>query len=314
MFKDATTLKELERMVAQLHISHTAITFRGKDYAVTPENALQSLAGILYSECYALKESHQQGLVLKEEYNKDNSFLALLSAGNHTLNRLEPGWKVSNNYSNGYVEITRNGQIQIVPVTALEGISASSTFPAEQEFTVFFPKEDRLRQPTFYYVFSNRHIDTTQRMTRVYWNISSEGAAVLVEAVTKKLNHYNIPFLFKCLSHPSFYFRRDAAVLYVDDAMMPMLSFILPEIYEEVKQHLEEDVPLFTFKYKKGIGIAENPTTEESFGMNRMAAVAGALMDTSIADQVQAIAAAFLEKGINPDTPYLNKGSKTLLN
>ena len=37
------------------------------------------------------------------------------------------------------------------------------------------------------------------------------------------------------------------------------------------KPYLEEDVPLFTYKYNKGTGIAENPSAHESFGMNRMA-------------------------------------------
>jgi hypothetical protein len=90
-----------------------------------------------------------------------------------------------------------------------------------------------------------------------------------------------IPFIFKCLTHPDLYFRRDAAVLYIEDSMMPIIKMLLPEICEEMKDYLQEDVPLFACQYAKGVGIAESPNEHESFGMNRVAIIAEVLLRTT---------------------------------
>ena len=316
MFKDKTITNELERIVSQLHILPNSIIFRNNRYVVSPENALASLVNILYSECYALKEKYQSGKFTKPEHigMNDEQFVNMLSSHNHSSERVEHGWRVKHNHGNGYAEIIKAEETRILPVSALQ-IPAGSHLNPAQSVTVTFPKEDRMRQPSFYYVFSNEHINLAGRITRIYWNISANGAPHLVNSITQKLNRYNIPFLFKCLNHPSLYFRRDAAVLYIEDEMMHIVSLILPEIYEAVKDHLDEDVPLFAYKYKNGIGIAESPRSQESFGMNRMSAIATALFTAGpYEDKIKASANALYAKGINPLTPYLNKGSRILLN
>lgn len=317
MFKDTTILNELNRIVEQLQITGSHIIFRNKQYAITPDSVMASLVNILYSECYALKETYQSGLAVKP-YSigvNDEQFVKLLSKHNNSKDKVEQGWQVKSNYQNGYVEVVKNEDSRVVPIAALQDVPPGTAINAGQPTKVFFPKEDIHRQPAFYYVFSNTYMDLSQNITRVYWNISSKGAPVLVDAITKKLNHYNIPFLFKCLSHPSLYFRRDAAVLYIDDTMMHITSLLLPEIYESIKDYLEEDVPLFAYKYKNGVGIAESPNAQESFGMNRMGTLANVLMSIPQSnDKIKEIATAFQSKGINPSTPFLNKGSRILFN
>lgn len=308
MFEDKDILRELSRIVNQLHISGDRINFRNRYYGLSSENIRQGLTNILYAECYALKEAYQSGSLSKKEniIGHDQDFLNLLSDSNHSKDRTEHGWLIQTDYKNGYAEIAKHDQIRVVPMSAIRGVDS-----------VFFPKEDRYRQPTFYYVFSDQHFDVLEQTNRVYWNISSEGAPVLIGSITKILNHYKVPFMFKCLSHPALYFRRDAAVLYVDDTVMPMLRMLLPEIYHQVEKFLDDDVPLFSCKYQGGIGLAESPNKHESFGMNRMAILADALLaiqpkmlyDTAA---IQEIAAVFLQKGINPARPHLNKGSRIL--
>lgn len=314
MFKDSAIIKELTRLIDQLQITSSHIVFRGKQYAVTPDTLQESLTRILYSECYALKESYQSGSYNKPDYSVENdaNFMRLLSQNNHSKDRIEQGWQVKTNYPSGYVEVLRQSESHIVPLSALKETSG-------QNVSVFFPKEDQHRQPTFYYVFGNQNLDTSKNLLRVYWNITSEGAPVLIDSITKKLNRYNIPFLFKCLNHPQLYFRRDAAVLYIEDSLQHLLDQLLPELYEDLKEYLEEDVPLFSYRYQKGMGMAENPSSQESFGMNRMATVAAALTNSAAkkwdTDLVlQEIATAFQQKGIHPETTFLNKGTKKAFN
>ncbi|WP_343624326.1 T3SS effector HopA1 family protein [Flavobacterium lindanitolerans] len=314
MFKDSAIIKELTRLVNQLEITSSHIVFRGKQYAVTPDTLQESLTGILYSECYALKESYQSDLLHKPNYSIENdvNFMRLLSQNNHSKDRIEQGWQVKTNYPGGYVEVVRQAESHIVPLNALKETGG-------QNVAVFFPKEDQHRQPTFYYVFGNQNLDFSKNLVRVYWNITSEGAPVLIDSITKKLNRYNIPFLFKCLNHPQLYFRRDAAVLYIEDTLQHLLGQLLPELYEDIKEFLEEDVPLFSYRYQKGMGMAENPSSQESFGMNRMAIVASVLANPvpknpDAGTLLQEIATAFQQKGIHPETTFLNKGTKKAFN
>lgn len=316
MFNDKTIIKELSRFIDQLRISATHLEFRGKQYFITNDNAVTLLTGLLYSECYMLKESYQsKSLNYPDSFKEaNNHFIDLLSQNNHTRETTEQGWKVNHTYPNGYIAISRNNENRI---TSLSSIKAQA--PAEQTVSVFFPKEDRYRQPTFYYAFSNVFMDTSKKLIRIYWNCTGEGAAVLLHNITATLNNYNIPFLFKCLNHPDLYFRRDAAVLYLEDDSMPLIEQILPEIVQKVECYLEDDVPLFSYRYSKGIGIAENPGLQESFGMNRMTIVAETILRIASKNLpsdalISEIAAAFQKKGIAPSVPYLNKGSKILFN
>ncbi|MBP1224421.1 T3SS effector HopA1 family protein [Flavobacterium sp. 1355] len=320
MFQDKIIIKELTRLIGQLDISDTFITFRNKQYAVTSENKLSYLTGILYSECYALKESYQSGTDNRQfDFTPDDTFTELLSQNNHSKNKKEQNWIIKSIYPNGYFEITKETENRIVPASALLDISTGSIPEIGQTITVLFPKEDKNRQPTFYYVFSNQYFNLPQKLTRVYWNCISEGAPALINAVTTKLNYYNIPFLFKCLNHPNLYFRRDASVLYIEDSMLSILNMILPEICEEMKIYLQKDVPLFTYTYANGVGIAESPNEHESFGMNRATIIAETLIKTASKKLdpnavLNEITAAFIQKGINPKATYLNKGSKILFN
>ena len=321
MFQDKNILEELTNLIAQLQVSGSHITFREKQYAITPENIIGSLVNVLYSECYALKDTYQKGLAKRQNgaIGISDDFVNLLSANNHTKDKEEQDWQIKNSYSNGYVEVVKHGKTKIVRYSELRNLPNGIAPVIGQTVAVHFPKEDKQRQPSFYYVFSNRTLDLSQKLTRVYWNINSNGAPALIESITKKLNHYNIPFLFKCLNHPDLYFRRDAAVLYIEDDAMRMISLILPEICEIMNGYLEEDVPLFTYKYSKGVGIAESPNTQESFGMNRVGIVAETLIGLMQKKQdpdvvIKQIETAFLKKGINPSAPFLNKGSRILFN
>jgi hypothetical protein len=317
MFEDIVIEQELNRLVSQLEISDSHILFRGKQYAILPQHLKISLINILYAECYALKERCQTGIMQKQVVMEpiDEAFIVQLSASNRSTESIQEGWQVKSNFSNGYLELTKGLVTKIIAQTSLINSDTAPTIGTI--VTIKLPKEDRYRQPTFYYVFSNQNISDFSKKTRIYWNINSAGASLLIACITQKLNYYNIPFIFKCLSHPDLYFRRDAAVLYIENQALVMVMELLPAIIEVVKDYLEEDVPLFAYKFKKGIGIAEDPDTNESFGMHRMAMVAETIIDNipnkyTAENMVAQIAIHFEKKGINPATPFLNKGSKIL--
>lgn len=118
MFQDKVIIKELIRLVNQLQITDSHITFRDKQYAVTPENITSYLVSILYSECYALKETYQSGQDTRNInfQGNDDTFVEILSQNNNSIDRTEEGWIVKNIYPNEYAEIIKQTEIRIVPV------------------------------------------------------------------------------------------------------------------------------------------------------------------------------------------------------
>ncbi len=317
MFKDDCINTELKSIISKLHISESTITFRKKKYDITPETAIPSLVNILYSECYALKEKYQTGSLLDRAFpvDLDPAFVTNLSENNQSSNTIDNGWEIIKNHLNGWLDISKNNTTKTIHYTQLA--NQSKGLDANTFVDLLQPKEDIHRQKTFYYAFSNMAFDMNQQMIRIYWNINSDGAGLLTHEITKKFNHYNIPFIFKCLNHPDLYFRRDAAVLYISDENRSIVNFLLPQLWNCMQSYLESDVPLFSFKYKNGIGIAENPNQHESFGMNRMKIVAESLVknNTNALDTdelIQHITIDFLKKGIKLESPHLNKGTKTM--
>ena len=318
MFKDKITLLELNRLISEIQISDSKIVFRNKSYNILNEDALTSLTNILYSECYALKEIYQTGLSKKQQVSieADSELVEQLSKHNFTTERIDGGWHVKSNLNNGYFQVVKGTAQKTIHLSEFRNSNAPDQSSGHTA-SIFLRKEDRHRQPTFYYAFSNNALHLNKNMTRFYWNINSKGAAPLLEELTKKLNHYNVPFLFKCLNHPSLYYRRDAAVLYLSDEHVNLMTILLPELCAKLADYLEEDVPLFSFRFSKGLGIAENPRSNESFGMHRVGLVAKSLLDVSTKqldkkETVQHIGTHFLNEGIQPERPFSNKGSKTL--
>ncbi|WP_299888736.1 T3SS effector HopA1 family protein [uncultured Lacinutrix sp.] len=317
MFKDDVIVKELVRINSQLDISKFNIAFRGQNYEITSQNVLSKLVRVLYSECYALKDTYQKGEVNK--YNGvidlDEIYVSLLSKNNYTKDKTQDGWLVKRNLSNGFFEVAKELNVRTIYQTELRPKEKILTTKVGDMVSLFFPREEKYKQPTFYYVNSNQIIDFNKMMTRIYWNINDKGAPVLIEKITKKLNHYNIPFLFKCLNNPKLYFRRDAAVLYIENKNMQVVKLLLPELCGLMESYLDEDVPLFTYRYSKGVGIAESPSIHESFGMNRITTVAETILN-NIGKKLDSnamlnnISNAFIKKGINPEKPFLNSGSQ----
>lgn len=309
-------LEELTHIFSQLEFSTNEFHFRKKCYHHTDENVVDILTAVLYSECYAKKKSVQ---LLGETLwmgNTENEYLFIdqLSANNCTEVHIENGWTVKNVQSNGFMELGKSAIKKIVALTAYIKAGPSDIPNINQVISITLPKEDRWIQQGFYYVYSNEPFDAFQPMVRIYWNTDSAGAILLVKAITQQLNLYHIPFIFKCLNHPAAYTRRDPCVLYLSKKYYTICSWLLDTIEVELKNHLYEDVPLFAYKHSNGIGIAENPLTNESFGMNRMKMVAEALIGFSKENDgisaTDSIKNAFIKRGIDFNTAYLNKGSK----
>jgi len=171
--------------------------------------------------------------------------------------------------------------------------------------------------PGFYYVFGEAVGDQQDDsgLLRFYWNIQADGAVSLVRLITERLNRFQLPFRFKIVNNPTDFDRSDTAILYVNQRYYRLVAELLAEVHQQVSDQLEIGTPLFTKQLAPGLGLAEEPTTGESFGQQRCRILAEALWNIyeqqlkEDETQLNEIRKQLELNGINPDLPYLNAGS-----
>jgi hypothetical protein len=160
-------------------------------------------------------------------------------------------------------------------------------------------------------------IEEHSSITRIYWNIASDGAIPLLKSLTAELNNRNIPFQFKTLKNENNYARTDAGVLYLDKTDILKARNALSAVYDNIKAHLKPQVPLFAKRLASGVSLAEDPANGESFGQNRTRLFAEAICDfhmrdTSILEEkIRYVQRYFETHDIDFNKPYLkNANSK----
>lgn len=173
-------------------------------------------------------------------------------------------------------------------------------------------------QPAWYMAHGRPEPPATKWL-RLYWNVSSQGAPVLLGLTTEILHRLQVPFRLKILLDTSID-RRDAAVLY-----LPRNRWIVArDFVEHVSRQLEDlsalhpEIPLFAKLVRPGVGLAEDPQTGVSFGLHRSGLVARALARNYLAGptekaqraQWSALSAEFAREGLSINRPYLNAASR----
>jgi len=152
-------------------------------------------------------------------------------------------------------------------------------------------------------------------LIRFYWAVDSDGAVVLMRAVTERLNRFQLPFRLKMPVDRSFYQRLDAAVLYVHKRFYPICRRLLPQVHAKVREHLATGTPLFSKPFAEGVGLAEDTGTQESFGMNRCRILAEGIWNAdhegvlAAPSRMERVAKHFALQGLDIARPYLNPGS-----
>jgi HopA1 effector protein family len=178
--------------------------------------------------------------------------------------------------------------------------------------SVRLPKELPAQSPGFWTVVSDTAADpaSAEGDVRVYWNITRDGAAPLVSALSTRLNRDAMPFRLKVADHPFRLERCDAAVLYLQGGAFRAVRRTLGEIATALTTRLRPQIPAFTLPLVPGVGLAEDDRGE-SFGIRRCGLLADAIVRghedglTRFDEQLDAVAARFAEDGVLIDAPYL---------
>ena len=118
--------------------------------------------------------------------------------------------------------------------------------------------------------------DPGARVDRHYWNLRPEGRDTLEEALVEPFDAAGTPFRLKTLNDPRVR-RCDAAVLYTEAGDRAAVGVILASAPPSVAPHLRSGTPPFTRRRAPGLGFAEQPPGDESFGAQRCRLLARAL-------------------------------------
>ncbi len=161
--------------------------------------------------------------------------------------------------------------------------------------------------------------DFDDRQTvRIYFHLRARFAAALAGGITRQWNRYQVPFRFKCPVRPELYQRADAGVLYLARRHFAFSARLVSALAEQLPRAFRPAVPLFTRRFRNGIGLAEDPAGEESFGMHRCRLVAEAMIQawrrgrTSADERLAEVERRFVSAGLDPGRPHLNPGSVEL--
>ncbi len=320
-------LNDLKYIVESICIEpDSKLIFKGKSYESHYNlegndeiRLFQNLTNLIYSSCYTRSRKEERRNNTDPE--KDNSFLSALRMANVSTELYNCGWSVEEIEETGNILVRKGGNKRytfagdFIREHLGQGPLQRGEIVNIRVLPEYFGEGDVSN--VFYFVFGETLLDNNNSaIVRVYFNVSPEGAIKLVGLISTKLNHFNIPFQFKCLNRTELYTRCDSAVLYIDKRYFGITGDMLSDGYDEFRTWLNPDVPMFTRKLAPGIGFAENPfSPTESFGTLRCKIIAQGILDAWNEKKTKEVWMDFILKNIRKnylllEAFYLNPNSK----
>lgn len=254
----------------------------------------------------------------------DRELVHALSAANAGHGTWEPGWIVAGPEEDGRIPMRKDGLTLWAQPNQVRnrGLDAQGRGPGRRPGTpsrVRVGKELREIMQGFYFAIGDgdetEERDADEKMVRLYWHVDRDGAADLIRVITTSLNPMRVPFRAKVVNFSAGYPRCDAGVLYLDRRYFPRVASVLPRMHAELAERLGAEVPRFTKPLGPGLGLAEDPENDESFGQHRCRLVVAALWaafrdGVEEAARLGRVCRAFERVGLDPAHPYLQPGSQ----
>jgi HopA1 effector protein family len=307
--------------------SFTVFDFVGRRIEVAPPLPRRypplPMVDRLQTELYAGAYCVRLGTSVEPNLENSADMQAALAAANAGRTRVDPDWLVLEVDPAGAAMVAKRGAVRRIPLSEIlqEGAGAAdrpSAMPLQsgQLVAIVLPREHP-SEGGFYFAFGET-IDSTlegRPAVRFYWNVPADAAPDLMRTLTLTLNAIGVPFAFKCLRNAAAYNRRDAGTLFVPQSSYAVTIASLHKIHDAVADRLRPDVPLFAKQIMPGLGFAEDPGANESFGMQRCRLLAEGLWAAFVRGAAETPAVVeelkrhFTMNGVDLNRPYLNPWS-----
>lgn len=269
------------------------------------ENIVSQLANLIYQKFYI----NTTKLNLKKE-----NLIMKLKKANKSKITLHRGFKIDFILTNGNL-IAQKDDFKIL-VEPGQYILLENVEPRlNQKIIIHKPHEIYESENDFYFIYGTTLSDDfDEAKLRIYFNLNPNGVPLFVESITTLFNKNNIPFTLKCLYETQKYGRSDSCVLYFDKRYFSDFKHIWKVIYLKIEKYLNSKIPLFTLKIQSGVGLAENPKLNKSFGKERCLLIAKGIFmsfyeDIPNEDKHQFVLKYIATQGFDIDSFYLNPNS-----
>ena len=242
------------------------------------------------------------------------SRLDAMSAANAGRGFAQPGWVVRS-IEDGLTVVERDGLR--LWARASEVVTGAGGGEPGAQVELLLPKDSLGLSPGFYTAHGDAGDGPAADeapVDRFYWNVRPEARPSLVRALTTRLNRDELQFRLKVLQGPPVE-RSDAGVLYTAPAERAEVRAALGVVRREVAGGLRPRTPALALALAPGLGFAEDPPGEESFGTHRCRLIAEALAEAHAQslrgreERLAAIAGRFAAEGLSLDAPHLSAGS-----
>ena len=266
----------------------------------------------------------------------DAELVRELSRANTGRGTWEPDWTIERAEDEGSIAVRRGGVVYFsdarrVRVDRDPG-PGSGPPVSGASCRVFVPEERQRLHHGSYVALGDADLAPARELrclVRVYWHLRVSSAVHWLRRLTSELNRRRVPFRLKVAASIRRFDAADAGVLYLEPGAVELAWPVIAKTYAEHSSQMRSSRPLMTFPLAPGLGLAEGPADGSSFGRDRVARIAAALIglndlveddlvelgregrasSAALASRCRAVAASLAGAGLDPRRPYLAPGS-----
>lgn len=118
---------------------------------------------------------------------------------------------------------------------------------------------------------------------QMYFNVSSQGALLLLDHLSRELNSLKIPFNFRVAYDETNFAELDAVVLDIKSSDFELVYPIVETIEQKIQPYFRPKIPFFCLPLSPGWGLAEKPRSpkfeQENIGQHYCGIIATALVE-----------------------------------
>jgi hypothetical protein len=279
------------------------------DAAERRDHLVSALRDELYASFYCHGSPVPARSGVYEPMAADRRLLQALTEANAGCGSWEPGWVVER--LEGERAVLRAEHLR-ARVRREDCRTVAGPLVPGARADVRLPKDLPDRSPGFLTILGDAVFDASGGAVRVYWSTRPAGAPALVRALSANLNATGVPFRLKVADHDLRFDRCDAAVLYLPAQAFADVRGLLVTVAVAVARTLRPVTPAFAAELAPGVGLAEDRLDGPSFGTQRCALLADAIVRaheqrvSSVRGRLDVVAGRFAEGGVSLDAPYLD--------
>lgn len=285
------------------------------DHGVDPAD-VEAMTMWLYGAWYA-----RAGATPTPPPGFPDRLVEVLRAADATAQRWSDGWTVNRVAGNGQLIAQRDGAVRLVDRCDAVVPGRLGVLPRAGDRALIAGRHDHVDGDGWW-----RASGTGWRFTkagnvplvRLYWNVGLGAVPTVVRGVTARLAGESRPWMLKCATDPAAHVRADAVVLFLTPESVSDHAPTLTRIAERLADDALPGAPPLALPVQRGLAVAVDPVTAESFGEHRCRLIAEALTGRAAANRpddaavLGAIGERFAREGIEVGRPYAMRATASL--